>query len=320
MFRYYLHKVFIFSLSMALSLAIIILSYSILAVGLFHSDAYVESGLKQHSAEIIDAVNTELENTADRLSLDKEMMLSAVNEENISIITKEVAHNFVYGYNTSFANSTELYSAIVRSIIDYNAEHKIKMTDAQISRTAALAVDSINEALGSYDTARVSAFNFARGKKMMIVITVCAVIIIACIVALDLLNSGRHRKYNYIGMGLATAGAVNISSSLVILLRGLLDSYRFCVFEAYDKAIKYCFTMVFSAFLVIGVALFAVGFVMLAKNYKYFADRKRARMAAQLLSGDGTSDYMEDYYTRNRRTHIPGEEFEKDVKRIEFDD
>lgn len=320
MFRYYLHKAFIFSLSMLLSLSLILLTFSVFAIALFHSDAYVESGLKKNSAMIIAAVNEELEQTADKLSLDKEMLLSSVNEENVGIITKEVAHNFVYGYNTSFANSTELYSAIVRSIIDYNTEHKIKMSDAEISKIAGLAVDSVNEALGSQDTAKVKAFNFVRSKMMMIIITVCAILIVATIVALDLLNNGRHRKYNYIGMGITTAGAVNVVATAVVMFRGLLDEYRFCAFEAYDVAIKYCFTMLFNVFLAIGAVMYLVGFVMMAKNYKYFADRKRARLATMPVGDDKMSDYMDNYFTMNLRTHVPGEEFEKEIKKIKFDE
>jgi len=154
----------------------------------------------------------------------------------------------------------------------------------------------------------------------MIIITASALMIIICIVALELLNNGRHRKFNYIGMGLTTAGAVNIASTLLILRKGYLNTYSFCSFEAYDSAIKHCFSMLFNIFLILGVIIFAVGFIMLLNNYRYYNERRKMHMAKQLTDDDKLTDYMDDYYTKNMRTHVPGEEFEKDIKKIEFDD
>ena len=320
MFRYYLHKLFVFSLSMVLALSIVVLSFSVLAIGLFHSDAYVESRLNENSGLIIESINKELENTAEKLSLDKEMFVSTVTQDNIGIVTKEVAHNFIFGYNTSFANSTELYTAVVRSINNYIAENGTKMSDDEISRTASLAVDSVNEALSSHDTQSVRVFTFVRSRGMMVIITVSALLIIACVIALDFLNNGRHRKFNYIGMGIATAGAVNISATTVISVKKLFDNYHFCSFEAYDRAVKSCFELLFNILAVIGVILFIAGVIMLFKNYRYFYERKQAYLLTHSVNEDKTNDYMENYYTKNVRNHVPGEEFEKDVKKIDFED
>lgn len=321
MVRYFLHKLLVFALSMLIALSLMVLSFSFLAIGLFHSSSYVDSGLRKNGETIISAVDEKLEVTAEELSLPSEMLTGAINKNNIGIITEEVSHNFIYGYSTSFANSTELYSAFITTINDYNSKNNKKMSDGEVSRIAALAVDSVNEAVGSTDTSGLTIFAFVRSRLMIIVLIVFALILIGSIVALVFLNNGRHRKFNYIGMGLTTGGVVSSASAAYIIYKGYLESYRFCAFDAYDSAVKYCVSVQLKIFLFTGIILFVIGLVMLFNNYRYFKIRKDAFIERHKTDGDDKmGDYMDNYYTKNMRTHIPGEEFEKDVKKIDFED
>lgn len=319
MIRYYLHKLLIFGLSMAIAVALVLLSFNILAVGLFHSDGFIANGLKRNSSAIIETIDTELENGAERLSVPKEMLVGAINNDNIDIVISEVAHNFVYGYATAFSNSTEIYGAISSAVSNYSNENGMHLSDDEINRISSYAVDCVNEAVGSYDTANVSIFGFVRGRMMMIAVSVCAVVIIASIVALDFLNRGRHRKFNYIGMGITTAGAVMVACFAVIYKMGFLLKYRFCSFDAYNVAIQLCFINLFKIFFALGLVYFAAGFIMLVVNYNYFRRKKQAHLASRLTEDDTLTDYMDDYYERTTSKHKPGEEFEKDVKKIDFD-
>ncbi|MCR5207066.1 MAG: hypothetical protein K6C14_01135 [Eubacterium sp.] len=319
MIRYYLRKLLIFALSMVIAVCLFILSFGVLTVGLFHSDAYVESGLKRNTEAIAETVTAGLKDTAAELEIPEELLTSAVNDEMIKIITDTVAHNFIYNYTTSFSNSTELYNLIASSVSAGAPEYGKRLSDVEISKISSCAVDSVNESLGNSDTSQVSAFSFVKSRTMMLLIIVSVIAAVGSIIALDMLNNGRHRKYNYIGMGVITAGAASLSVSLFALFGGFLKTYRFCTYEAYDNAIKYCFKTAFSMLVVLGVIMIVIGFVMLLRTYIYFKRKKEAYMARRLSSNDTLTDYMDDYYTKNTRTHVPGEEFEKDVKKIDFD-
>ena len=77
--------------------------------------------------------------------------------------------------------------------------------------------------------------------------------------------------------------------------------------------------MAFNIMIVVGVIYLIIGVVMLLVTYQYFRRKKEIHDATRLNSDDALTDYMDDYYTKNVRTHKPGEEFEKEVKKIDFE-
>lgn len=320
MTRYYLRKFLIFLLSMLIALCVSVLSFCLPAVAIFHGSAYVKSGLEKNSVQIIEIVNIDLKESARKLSVPEELLTTALNGDNIKTVCADTAKNFIYGYSNSFSASVDLYNLFKQHIEEHAADYSLNLSDAEINRISSYAVDTVDKALGSTDTSRLAIFSFVRSQLMMVIIIVAVVIIIGCVVALDMMNNGRHRKFNYIGMGLVTSGAINAAVVLTLRFRGYLEAYRFCSFDAYNSAVRYCFSTLFSVMLAIGIASFAVGFVMLLNTFMYFKTKKDARIALRNREDDGMTDYMDDYYTKFSRHHKPGDEFEKDIKKIDFEE
>lgn len=320
MIRYWFSKFACFALSLVLGIALCLLTLSSVCVGLFHGENFIAKGLEQNKQGILTTVSENASRVAVLCGLPQETFDGAIGDTVFNEIKKEVAHNFVYSYNTDFKDDTVLYNAFLNAATEYCSQNGVKASSITLSRSASLAVDYVNEALGGSDTTRVAMFRTVRGNSMMIALVGSAVMVIVSVVGLDLLNRGRHRKFSYIGMGLVTAGYLMTIVPTFIKQKQYLTDYLFCSYAPYDSAVKYCLGTAMKIIVPVGAFLLVGGLVTLVLNYNYFRKKKLAEEQRRTYHESKDSDYMENYNQPSRRGLKPGEEFEKEIRRINFDE
>ncbi len=319
MIRYWLTKFSCFALSMVLAASACLLVFGGIAVGLFHGDGYIARGLEQNREQLQYTIGqslAEVEALGDVPSGAYDGALASCVDE----IEKQTAHNFVYSYETNLNRDTALYNALLSASTEYCSSKGVQVSAATLSRSASLAVDYINETVGGADTTRVSVFRFVRSQTMMIVIVGSVIGLIGSVVLLDVLNRGRHRKFSYIGMGTVTAGYLMTFVPLYVQRRHYVQDYVFCAYQPFDNAVRYCVNIGLNIALPVGAVLLLGGIVMLLLNYNYFRKKKLEEEARRAIAESKDSDYMDNYNQPSRRGLKPGEEFEKEIRKINFDE
>lgn len=271
-------------LSIVMAFSIVILTSSIMFVSCFQTDDFVEKNLSKYSVEMVDSVNDELKKLSKSTGFPEKIYENAFTVNETGIIVDTLIKNFTNSYPTSFSDNSELFKRIKSNITNYCHENNIKITDEQISIHSSLAVDVVNEVLGGASTYYAKIMMHVRSTTMLYSIVVPVFVIIFCIVALELANGGRHRKFNYHGMALTVSGYILIFVPIFILYKKFVRNYMFCENVIYNKALAdiTCYALNFC--MCAGLLLIIIGLIMLVRNYHYYKVKKNER-----------NEYLESY-------------------------
>lgn len=319
-FKYIAIQFVCFVLSMAMAVSIVVVVFSGMFVGFFQSEKYINNYLEKYQIETIDTINQAVVEVSEKSDVPAEILTDVLKTDDVKIILKEAAHNFAYGYATDFSDNSDLYNCFKSGLINYNAQNDDSLTEAELNSYACLGVDIVNETFGGKYTASVKLFSLSQSSKMIYIIAVPVVLIIAAFVILDLINYGRHRKFSYIGMGIATAGWILTFVPLFISYKKYIDSYNYCGIDVFNKAIADSVYLPFKIALIIGVLLLIAGTVILLMNYRYFKKKNDQVTSVRAHNSKLRDEYMAEYNEHNKdklNRHVNPEE--KTFTKIDFD-
>ncbi|MBQ9229240.1 MAG: hypothetical protein IJ168_10495 [Eubacterium sp.] len=318
MFRYYFNRLACIVLSLVLAASLVGIAVSALTVGFFKSESFLRSACERNSAELIADMEEAAADAAAVAGLPEAAFEGAVNSENVSGIASEIARMFNYGYTADYSDSKTFYNMYYSCLADYAVQNSLGLTDEEVQSAASLAVSYINYRMKGNDTKTVGALRFASGMTALYVIVACAVCLVISLVAIDLINDGRHRRFSYIGMGLNVAGYLLLFVPLAVRMTGLLEKFRFCVYGSYDSMIRDCYAAVLQWLTVIGAVLLVGGIVLLVFNYRYYAGKlERAKLSRQEYE-KLQEDFMDA--PKPTRQRAEGEELERHVMKIDFEE
>lgn len=282
-------------LSLVLAASIVILSVAVVSIGCFRSDSIKKDKLQAHAPQTIECVNAKLEELANSTGFPVEAYTNCFDENLASLIYDKIINNINYAYPTSFSDDEEIYRMFKTNITDYCYDNGIDVSSQNISIYSSLAVDAVNEALGGYSTSSVGITKLVKNRIMIVLIVVPVVFIVACLVLIDLLNKGRHRRLNFYGMGISIAGALMALVSLFVILKNYAQAYQFCENAIYDAAIGDIMNLELKILSTIGIVCLIVGFVLLINNYFYFKKKKIEQNEHREQKMQMKTDYMLEY-------------------------
>ena len=320
MIAYFFKRISCTLLSILLAASIVCLTVSLLFVGFFGNEQFVQDRIDQNKTEIIADINDEVKKLAKTTGLPKTAFVNAVNEDNFSVVSFTVAKNLKYCYRTDFSENVDLYNVYYNAVSDTSRNGGKKLHSNEASRYASLAVTTACKALNQSGTANVRLFNALSKNFFVFSVISSVVVLIASVVALELVNKGRHRKYSYIGMGIITAGYVLVAATMFVEKMGYIEKNVFLVYDPYNKAIQTGVLDVIHYDIYIGAVFLAAGFIMLLLNYNYFRKKNIKAVKEREFNKKLATDFLEyDEPTVSHRLS-DGEGFEKEVTKINFED
>lgn len=318
MIRYYLNRLLCVMMSLLLAVSIIGAVFSGLLIGLFRSNSFIQWNCNRCSEAIIADINGAAAEAAVAASLPEETFDGAITQDNFSTVSSEISRMFSFRYSADYTESAKIYQLFYNHLNDYDNKNGLGLTQEQLESAASLAVNYMNSHLAGTDSKSVKLFNFAYNDKVLYILIGSVAGIVICVVALGLLNHGRHRKFSNIGMGFTVAGDCLVLVSLALLRSDSLQNYRFCVYLPYDNMVRLCHESLLQWLMVAGIPLVLIGLAMLIVNYRYYAKKlKKAR-----ASREDYDKYKEDFMElpKPQKVRQEGEELERHVMKIDFEE
>lgn len=305
-------------MSVLLSFAIVCFCISIVFLSCFRADGFVEKKFQAYNTQTVQAVNDRLEKISKDTGVPAEVYTSCFDEETANMILTKIVDNISFTYSTVFSDDIEIYNHFKAGITSYCYKNNIDLSNQEISANASLAVDAINEVLGGSSTAKIQIMKLVRGRRMMYVLLVSFFAIIGALTVIYFLNRGNHRRLNYYGMGVTSAGMILLLSGLFILLKNYSNDFKFCENKIYDSAVADITDFSVFVCMVAGIPLILLGFVLLFKNYYYFKTKQSNKKAIFEHNSKMRNEYMEEYIQvkRSLKQEITEDEI---VSKIDFD-
>ncbi len=320
MIAYFFKRISCTLVSILLAIAIVSTVVNLLFVGYFSNEKFIQDRLDQNKTEIIAEINGEVKKLAKTTGLPKKAFVNAVNEDNFSVISSAVTKNLKYCYRTDFSEDTELYNVYSASIADKNKNGGKSLKSNEVSRYASLAVATACKAVNQNGTANVAIFAAIQRNFFVYTVIGSVVLLIVCVVVLELVNKGRHRKYSYFGMSLTMAGYILMAGTLFVEKMQYVQKNQFLVFDPYNKAIQTCVSDVLHNNIMIGGIVAGIGIIMLLVNYNYFRKKNINAEREREFNKRVVTDFLEyDEPTVSHRLS-DGEGFEKEITKIDFTD
>lgn len=303
-------------ISIVMAASIVILTSSIMFVSCFQTDSFVIKNLSRYSNEMVDCVNNELKALSKSTGFPEKIYENAFTVDETQIIIDKLMKNFTNSYPTSFTDNSDLFEHIKANMTSYCRENNIKITNEQISIHSSLALDVVNEALGGASTYNAKIMQLVRSRTMAYFIVVPVFTMIFCIVALEFLNGGRHRKFNYNGMAITASGYILTFVSIFILYKKYVRNYMFCENVIYNKALAdiTCYALNFC--MCAGFLLIIIGLIMLIRNYHYYLVKKNEQIEYRESYEISQNEYLNE--SENADEVIEADE-SKTATRISFD-
>ncbi len=318
MLRYYLNRILCIVMSLLLSVAAAGTVVSGLLIGSIRSDAFIQHRCNRCSDAIIVDIEEAASEAAVAASLPENAFAGAVTKENFSIVSAEIVRMFSFRYTADYSDSAKIYMLFYNRLTDYDNQNRLGLTQEQMESDASLAVNYMNNRLAGTDSKSVKLFNFAYNDKVLYVLIGGIAGMVISIVALELLNHGRHRKFSYIGMGFNVAGYWLVLIPQFILHTGILQNYRFCVYQPYDDMVRLCHETLLQWLTLAGIPLVLVGLTMLLVNYRYYAKKLQKARASREDYDKYKEDFME--LPKPPKVRQEGEELERHVMKIDFEE
>lgn len=317
--KYALTKALSYVLAFILAFSIIVLVFSGLTMGFIQSKGYVVNQIQSHESEIISEINREFDDKSEFLTLSPEVFQNALSEGDTRIIVEKAVENMLYNYSTDFSSDNDIYALYKSGMTRYCQNNNIDISNKEIEKNAALAVDIVDEALGGNATSQIKLYRTTGSSRMMYIIVAPIILMIASWVILDIINYGRHRKYSYIGLGIVTSGYTLTAVSVLIKSMEFTKKYKFCTIDVYNMGIADTVDAILSVMFIIGITLSVVGLFLLIHNYRYFLNRNREMIAVHEHNEVLRGEYMDELVMANpKKPTAPRNKEDKEVTKIDF--
>ncbi|MBQ7203204.1 MAG: hypothetical protein IJS03_04195 [Eubacterium sp.] len=287
---------FLLSLGLALSLSLTLFNFT--AIITLKNTDLVAARLGEYRSVIKEDIINEF-NERDFVSdIPDEVVFAAVDAELENIIA-ESANNFIVSNPNDFSGYDELYNSMFRSCEEYSKENALNADSKEISKLCSLAVDCVNTCLSKADTQNTKLFKYAQSTAIFIISVVLAVFAVFCVLMLDFLNKGRHRKNSYIGMGLTTAGYIEAVIPVIVCRLGFVEKEDFCGYAPFNQGLYSAVLGIMQLQVIFGLVLVVAGVIMLAVNYRYFAKKNSKARRENEIHESMKSKYNEEYNNLN---------------------
>ena len=216
MFRYYFQIFICSAAAIAMGLAIVVFVSGVFTASLFRSEGFTKTFIERHETEIIAEIDKSMQSVSSVTGIPVDAYQAAYTGSSFSILSTERSRDFINGYSVDFSETVPLYNAFYSSISDYAGSNALSLNGDSISKNASYAVDAVNNVLTGNDPAEVAILKVGRSRTIVYGFIAAAFMVIAAGIVLEVLNDGRHRKYNYIGMGIVTGGYILVFVPLII--------------------------------------------------------------------------------------------------------
>lgn len=285
------------ALVMAASVALVV-SIGV-ASGMLRSEPFIQARYERYNQVLLDEVNKAMEGAAEEAGLPVKAYTSAIQSGHIQTALHQASSNTVRGYKTDFSDSTYLYSYYHAGLLNYCKENGIPVTDEELNKAACFAVDVFNSVVGDESTKSIIIFALTYTKHPLVTIIAAIITFIACIIAIDFMAFGKHKKYDYIGISLITGGEALIILPAFALLMKYTSLLRFMDVNAYNLGLADVLNDILKIYIAIGVVILMIGIVVTIINYNYYA-RKNKNIQTER---DIRRKIMEDQRSHYEATH-----------------
>ena len=243
--------------------------------GLLRTESFVQARFEHYNKELLDEVNNALGGVAERTNLPTRAYTNAIQEGHVNTALHQVANNVVKGFNTDYTESKFLYGYYRTGILNYCKENGIPITEEELVENACFAVDTFNDVVGDESTSNIIIFALAYTKYPLIAVIGSIIAFVLCIVILEFITYGRHKKFDYISIALITAGETLIVLPLFAILMKYSSTLHFMDVDVYNMALAEVLDDIMKIFILVGFVVAAIGVVITMINYRYYSHKTR---------------------------------------------
>jgi hypothetical protein len=278
--RYTFNRILCYFLALVMAGSIVLAVACGVASGMLRSESFVQSKFEKYNSQLLKEVDTAIEGVAESTGLPTKAYTASVQSGHIQTVLHQVSGNLVYGYKTDFSDSKYLYGYYRTGIINFCKENGIAITEEEIVRDACFAVDTFNQVCGDESTSFVLPFQqtYTRNPFYMIIFSIVA--FIASSIILGFITYGRHKKYDYIGMGVLTGGVVLFALPTFAIMMKYSSLLHFSDVDVYNYGIADVINSILRIYSLIGIVITIIGAVILTINYSYYK-RKSIKMKTE---------------------------------------
>lgn len=281
------------ALVMAASITIIVTMG--IGAGMLRTEKYVQTRFEKYNSELLQQVHTSIENVAQDTGLPTKAYTNSIQKGHIQTVLHQVSGNLVYGYQTDFSDSKYLYGYYRTGIINFCKENGIAITDNEVVRNSCFAVDAFNQVCGDESTAFVLPFQQTYTKNPLYAIIISIVAIIVSYILLSFFIYGTHKKYDYVALGISTAGAVLFALPLFALIMNYSSLLHFTDVNVFNYGIADTIDGILKVYMAVGVVLFIIGTVILFLNYNYYKKKAIKIKTEHDINMKLRREFMEDH-------------------------
>ena len=243
--------------------------------GLLRTESFVQARFEHYNKELLDEVNNALGGVAERTNLPTRAYTNAIQEGHVNTALHQVANNVVKGFATDYTESKFLYGYYRTGILNYCKENGIPITEEELVENACFAVDTFNDVVGDESTSNIIIFALAYTKYPLIAVIGSIIAFVLCIVILEFITYGRHKKFDYISIALITAGETLIVLPLFAILMKYSSTLHFMDVDVYNMALAEVLDDIMKIFILVGFVVAAIGVVITMINYRYYSHKTR---------------------------------------------
>lgn len=240
------------------------------ASGFLRTESFVQSRYERYNDALLKEVNKAMEGVAEETGLPAKAYTTAIKPGHIQTALHQAAYNTVKGYKTDYSDSTYLYSYYHAGLLNYCKENGIPITDEELNKDACFAVDVFNSVVGDESTSSIVIFAFTYTKNPLVTIITSIIVFILCIVAIDLMAFGVHKKYDYIGISLITGGETLIVLPFFAIIMKYTSTLHFMDVNAFNMGLADVLNDILKIYMGIGAVILIIGIVVTVLNYHYY--------------------------------------------------
>lgn len=293
--KYTFQRIGCYALALVMAAAIV-LSVSLgIASAMLRTESYVQGKLEKYNSQLLEEVNTAISSVAEDTNLPTKAYTESIKSGHIQTVLHQVSGNMVYGYRTDFTESKYLYGYYRTGIINFCKENGIAITEDEIVRDACFAVDAFNEVCGDESTSFILPFQQTYTRNPLYAIIFSVVAFIVCSIILGIFTFGKHKKYDYIGLGISTGGAVLFVLPLFAIIMKYTSLFHFSDVDVYNMGIADVMDGILKVFMLVGLVIFIIGTAVLFANYNYYKKKSVSIQTEHDINMKLRREFMEDH-------------------------
>ena len=268
-------RIFCYLLALIMSGCVVLTVSVSITSGLLRTESFVQARFEHYNKELLDEVNNALGGVAERTNLPTRAYTNAIQEGHVNTALHQVANNVVKGFGTDYTESKFLYGYYRTGILNYCKENGIPITEEELVENACFAVDTFNDVVGDESTSNIIIFALAYTKYPLIAVIGSIIAFVLCIVILEFITYGRHKKFDYISISLITAGETLVVLPLFAILMKYTSTLHFMDVDVYNMALAEVLDDIMKIFILVGFVVAAIGVVITMINYRYYSHKTR---------------------------------------------